>query len=110
MLGYCGSTTMQSTGVLGRSPLMSLQFTPPLTVRNTWPRLSPKPVKPEKVTYAVVDTVGSTATCVMTLGGRPVLTLVQVAAEPAPAFLVTCTWLSPVPAYTVFEFVGATAM
>src|SRR5438132_12172426 len=50
VLANTESTTTLFTGTLGRLPLMSFQLLQPLVVLKTWPRLSLKPLKPEKVT------------------------------------------------------------
>src|SRR5947208_13576840 len=97
------------TGIFGKLPLMSFQVAPPPVVRKTCPRLSTKPEKPEKATYAVVEVCGSTTTCVKKRCGRPVLRLFHTAPTPASALVVTWTrrhWCLRIP----FEFVGDTAM
>jgi len=82
---------MVFTGIFGRSPLMSVQADPVFVVMKTWPRLSPYPEKPEKVTYAVVATLGSPAIAVMERFGRLVVLLIlaHVAEVPERAFVVT---------------------
>src|SRR5260370_34801805 len=71
--GELGLITVAFTGVLGKLPLISFQCAPPSIVRKTWPSVSPKPLNPEKATYAVLEVAGSTAISRITGGGKDVL-------------------------------------
>src|SRR5881397_1774464 len=68
--GRPGSAATVKTGSSGRAPEMSVQVTPPSSVRKTWPGCDPEPFHPEKTAIAFLASAGCVVTHVAARLGR----------------------------------------